>query len=390
MWTNLERCPHPAIVKVHAMSIPFIDLAAQQARLRPALDRAIADVLDAGRYIMGPQVAELERQLAAFCGAKHCVSCANGTDALQLALMALGIKAGDAVFVPSFTFAATAEVVPFLNATPVFVDCLPDTFNIDPESLKRAIVHARSLGLNPACVIPVDLFGLAADYDALIPIARENGMKVIGDSAQGFGAGYKGKITGSICDITTTSFFPAKPLGCYGDGGALFTDDDDLRALIDSFRVHGKGSHKYQNVRVGMNSRLDTIQAAVLIEKLAIYGEEIEARQTVATRYTAGLSNRIETPYIPAGLRSVWAQYTVKAASEAEREALRARAKDAGVPTEVYYPVPLHRQDAYKDFPSDPDGLAVSEDLSKRVISLPMHPYIERDTQEHILAAVIG
>ena len=372
------------------MSIPFIDLAAQQARLRPALDRAIADVLDAGRYIMGPQVAELERQLAAFCGAKHCVSCANGTDALQLALMALGIKAGDAVFVPSFTFAATAEVVPFLNATPVFVDCLPDTFNIDPESLKRAIVHARSLGLNPACVIPVDLFGLAADYDALIPIARENGMKVIGDSAQGFGAGYKGKITGSICDITTTSFFPAKPLGCYGDGGALFTDDDDLRALIDSFRVHGKGSHKYQNVRVGMNSRLDTIQAAVLIEKLAIYGEEIEARQTVATRYTAGLSNRIETPYIPAGLRSVWAQYTVKAASEAEREALRARAKDAGVPTEVYYPVPLHRQDAYKDFPSDPDGLAVSEDLSKRVISLPMHPYIERDTQEHILAAVIG
>lgn len=371
------------------MSIPFIDLAAQQARLRPALDKAIAGVLDAGRYIMGPQVAELEKQLAAFCGARHCLSCANGTDALQLALMALGIKAGDAVFVPSFTFAATAEVVPFLNATPVFVDCLPDTFNMDPESLKRAIVHAKSLGLNPACVIPVDLFGLAADYDELIPIARENGMKIIGDAAQGFGADYKGKITGSICDITTTSFFPAKPLGCYGDGGALFTDDDELKTLIDSFRVHGKGSHKYQNERVGMNSRLDTLQAAVLIEKLAVYAEEIEARQVVAGRYTAGLSNRIETPYVPDGLKSVWAQYTLKTGSEADREALRSRAKDAGVPTEVYYPVPLHRQNAYKDFPSDPKGLAVSEDMSKRVISLPMHPYLERDVQDRIIAAIV-
>ena len=372
------------------MSLAFIDLAAQQARLRPALDRAIAGVLDQGRYIMGPQVAELEKQLAAFCGAKHCISCANGTDALQLALMALGIKAGDAVFVPSFPFAATAEVVPFLNATPVFVDCLPDTFNMDPESLKRAIVHARSLGLNPACVIPVDLFGLAADYDALIAIARENGLKVIGDSAQGFGADYKGKITGSICDITTTSFFPAKPLGCYGDGGALFTDDDQIKALIDSFRVHGKGSHKYQNERVGMNSRLDTLQAAILIEKLAIYAEEIEARQVVAARYTAGLSNRIETPYIPDGLKSVWAQYTLKAASEADRETIRARAKDAGVPTEVYYPLPLHRQNAYKAFPSDPKGLTVSEDLSQRVFSLPMHPYLGQEAQDQVLAAIIG
>lgn len=372
------------------MSIPFIDLAAQQARLRPALDRAIANVLDAGRYIMGPQVAEFEKQLAAFCGARHCLSCANGTDALQLALMALDIKGGDAVFVPSFTFAATAEVVPFLNATPVFVDCLPDTFNMDPESLKRAIVHAKSLGLRPACVIPVDLFGLAADYDALIPIVRENGMKIIGDSAQGFGADYKGKITGSICDITTTSFFPAKPLGCYGDGGALFTDDDELRALIDSYRVHGKGSHKYENERVGMNSRLDTLQAAILIEKLAIYADEIEARQVVASNYTASLSNRIETPFVPNGLKSVWAQYTLKAGSEAEREALRTRAKDAGVPTEVYYPVPLHRQNAYKNFPADPKGLPVSEDLSKRVVSLPMHPYLKREVQDTIVAAVIG
>ena len=372
------------------MSIPFIDLGAQQARLRPSLNRAIAEVLDAGRYIMGPQVAELEKQLAAFCGAKYSLSCANGTDALQLALMALGIKNGDAVFVPSFTFAATAEVVPFLNATPVFVDCLPDTFNMDPESLKRAIVHAKSLGLNPACVIPVDLFGLAADYDAIIQIARENGMKIIGDSAQGFGADYKGRITGSICDITTTSFFPAKPLGCYGDGGALFTDDEELKSLIDSLRVHGKGSHKYQNVRVGMNSRLDTLQAAVLLTKLAVYADEIAARQAVADRYTAALSNRIETPYVPDGLKSVWAQYTLKAASEADRETLRSRAKDAGVPTEVYYPVPLHRQDAYKEFPCDPKGLSVSDEMSKRVVSLPMHPYLERETQDRIVAAVIG
>lgn len=372
------------------MSIAFIDLAAQQARLRTKLDAVISQVLDQGQYIMGPQVRDLEKQLAEFCGAKHCLSCANGTDALQLALMALGIKAGDAVFVPSFTFAATAEVVPFLNATPVFVDCLPDTFNMDPESLKRAIAHAKSLGLKPACVIPVDLFGLPADYDALIAIAHEHGLKLIGDSAQGFGGVYKGRVTGSIGDITTTSFFPAKPLGCYGDGGALFTDDDDLAALIDSFRVHGKGSHKYYNERIGMNSRLDTLQAAILIEKLAVYGDEIEKRQAVAARYNAGLSNRFETPYIPEGLKSIWAQYTLKTASSAEREALQQRAKEAGVPTVIYYPVPLHRQNAYKDFPSDPSGLPVSDDLASRVVSLPMHPYLETATQEKIIAAVAG
>ena len=372
------------------MQIPFIDLAAQQSRLRPALDAAISSVLDDGKYIMGPQVAELEKQLAAFCGAKHCLSCANGTDALQLALMALGVKAGDAVFVPSFTFAATAEVAPLVGATPVFVDVLPDTFNMDPESLKRAVRHARELGLNPACVIPVDLFGLPADYDVLIAIARDEGLKVIGDSAQGWGGVYHGRVTGSLCDISTTSFFPAKPLGCYGDGGALFTDDDELAALIDSYRVHGKGSHKYYNERIGLNSRLDTIQAAILIEKLAIYADEIEARQQVAGRYTAALSNHYETPFIPEGLKSIWAQYTLKTASAAEREAFQARAEKAGVPTVVYYPVPLHKQNAYKDFPADPAGLRVSEDLAGRVVSLPMHPYLTAELQERITAAVIG
>lgn len=370
------------------MAIPFIDLAAQQAKLRPQIDRSIAKVLDEGQYIMGPQVAEFERQLAEFCGAKHCLSCANGTDALQLALMALGIKAGDAVFVPSFTFAATAEVVPLVNATPFFVDVLPDTFNMDPESLKRSIAHARKLGLRPACVIPVDLFGLPADYDTLLSIARDEGMPVIGDSAQGFGGVYKGRTTGSICDITTTSFFPAKPLGCYGDGGALFTNDDALASLIDSFRVHGKGSHKYFNERIGLNSRLDTLQAAILIEKLAVYAAEIEARQHVAARYSDALGDVVDVPFIPEGLVSIWAQYTLKTKGEAERKALQAKASEAGVPTVIYYPVPLHRQVAYSAFPADPAGLAVSDDLSTRVVSLPMHPYLAEADQTAIIEAV--
>jgi dTDP-4-amino-4,6-dideoxygalactose transaminase len=368
----------------------FIDLAAQQARLRPQLDRAIARVLDGGQYVMGPEVGQLEQQLAEFCGAKHCLSCANGTDALQLALMALGIGEGDAVFVPSFTFAATAEVVPLVNATPIFVDVLPDTFNMDPESLKRAIAEAKDIGLRPAAVIPVDLFGLAADYDVLEVICKENNLKLISDSAQGFGANYHGRITGSIGDIATTSFFPAKPLGCYGDGGAIFTDSDDLAVLLNSYRVHGQGHHKYFNERVGINSRLDTLQAAILIEKLAVYADELQARQRVADRYNAGLSNRYETPYIPEGQTSVWAQYTLKTASSAERDALMERAKAAGIPTVIYYPIPLHEQKAYKAFPRDPKGLGISQDLSTRVVSLPMHPYLDRATQDRIIEVVAG
>ena len=372
------------------MSLPFIDLAAQQARLRPALEAAYARVLDHGQYVMGKEVRELEEKLAAFCGAKHCLSCANGTDALQLALMALGIKAGDAVFVPSFTFAATAEVVPLAGATPVFVDVLPDTFNMDPESLKRAIRHARELGLVPACVIPVDLFGLPADYDALTEIAREHGMKVIADSAQGWGGEYKGRIAGALGDIATTSFFPAKPLGCYGDGGAVFTDDDGLAALIDSYRQHGMGRDRYDYARIGINSRMDTIQAAILIEKLSIYADEIETRQQVAERYSAALAGHYETPVIPEGLKSIWAQYTIKVKSTAEREALQARCRAAGVPTAIYYPIPLHVQDAYAAFPRDPAGLPVTEDLAGRVVSLPMHPYLASQVQDGIIAAVIG
>lgn len=371
------------------MSMPFIDLAAQQSRIRTRLDTAIGRVLDEGNYIMGSQVQELERGLSAFCGARHSLACANGTDALSLALMALGVKAGDAVFVPSFTFAATAEVVPFIGATPMFVDVLPDTFNMDPESLKRGIQEARRLGLDPKCVIPVDLFGLAADFDAIIPIARENGMKVIDDAAQGFGAGYHGRIVGSIGDITTTSFFPAKPLGCYGDGGAVFTDDDDLAALLDSYRIHGKGSHKYDNERIGMNSRLDTLQAAILLEKLAIFADEIQERQKVAERYSSGLGGRYATPTVPDGLTSTWAQYTIKTKSEAERAEVQHKAKEAGIPTAIYYPIPLHAQTAFREFPRDPAGLPVSDDLARRVLSLPMHPYLGAQVQEKIIEAIV-
>ncbi len=371
------------------MTIPFIDLAAQQMRLQPNLDNAIKRVLDHGGYIMGPEVKQFENELASFCGAKHALGCANGTDALQLALMALGAMAGDAVFVPAFTFAATAEVVPLVGASVVFVDVDERTFNMDPESLKRAIVLAKDEGLRPFCLIPVDLFGLSADYDTLIAIAREHGMKVIGDSAQGFAASYKGRRTGSLCDVTTTSFFPAKPLGCYGDGGAVFTDDGELAALIDSYRVHGKGTDKYSNDRVGLNSRLDTIQAAILLQKLAIYAEEIEMRQNVAKRYSEALSQSFGTPYVPEGYVSVWAQYTLTLENAEERDRVKASAQAAGVPTMIYYPTPLHKLKAYAGALMDPEGLSISESLPGRVLSLPMHPYLEADVQDRIIRVLL-
>jgi dTDP-4-amino-4,6-dideoxygalactose transaminase len=372
------------------MTIEFIDLAAQQKRIKDRLDARIQAVLEHGKYIMGPEVAELESQLAAFCGARFALGCANGTDALQLALMALGAGPGDAVFCPTFTFASTAEIVPGTGAVPVMVDVREDSFNLDVESLKRAIVHARSLGLKPAGVIPVDLFGLPADYDAIEPIARENGMWIVADTAQGFGATYNGRRTGAIGDIATTSFFPAKPLGCYGDGGALFTDDEELRALLDSYRVHGKGSHKYDNERIGINSRLDTLQAAILLEKLAIYEDEIEARQKVAERYRQRLANMLLTPAVPEGSRSVWAQYTVRVRGGQNREAIMGALKERGVPTVVYYPRPLHRQTAYEGFPADPAGLSGADRLSEEVFSLPMHPYLDQVTQSRIIDAVVG
>lgn len=366
----------------------FIDLAAQQARIKPHIDRRIQDVLSHGRFIAGPEVAELEAQLAAFCGAKHCISCANGTDALQLALMAFEIRTGDAVFVPSFTFAATAEVVPCMGATPVFVDIDPATFNMDPESLARAILEAQAAGLRPAALIAVDMFGLPADYEALQNIADDHDLRMIADSAQSFGSRSNGRAVGTLGDITTTSFFPSKPLGCYGDGGAIFTNADDRAALLRSYCVHGKGAEKYDNVRVGMNSRLDTLQAGILIEKLAIFEDELAARQAVAGRYTQAMPGAFAPPQVADGLTSAWAQYTIRTTSEAERNRVREVLAARSVPTAVYYPKPLHQQIAFDRFPRDPSGLSHSEAASSTVLSLPMHPYLSADDQAEILTAL--
>jgi len=359
--------------------IPFLDLAAQQARLKDGLDARIQKVLAHGQYIMGPEVAELETALCAYTGAKHCVTCANGTDAILLALMALGVGQGDAVFVPAFTFAATAEMIPYLGATPVFTDIDPLTFNMDAASLARCVAHARDRGLRPAAVIPVDLFGLPADYDAIGAVAADSSMRVIADSAQGFGSTYKGRRAGTLGDITTTSFFPAKPLGCYGDGGALFTNDDDWADLLRSMRFHGKGADKYDNVRLGMNSRLDTLQAAILLEKLTIFDEEMAARQALAERYSAALAGSVTVPHVPEGLSSAWAQYTVRLPEGADRSAVRDRLAGQGIPTNVYYPTPLHRLTAYQDNPRDPDGLRESEHAAATVLSLPAGAYLSSE-----------
>jgi len=365
--------------------IEFIDLAAQQERIRLKLNAAITRVMEHGAYIMGPEVSELEKQLCAFTGAKYCVSCASGTDALALVLMAKKIRPGDAIFVPSLTFAATAEVVAWLGATAVFVDVLPNTFNMDPASLKQAVTYANKQGLKPKAVIPVDLFGLPADYDQILVIAEDNDLWVMCDAAQGFGGIYHSRKVGTIGLATATSFFPAKPLGCYGDGGAVFTDDDELYALLTSLRVHGKGSDKYDNVRIGMNSRLDTLQAAILIEKLAIFPDELIARQHAADRYTALLNDMAVTPHVPTGLNSAWAQYTLIANSNTERELLQLALKQAGIPTMIYYPKPIHLQTGYKHFPTATGGsLPISEDLSQRVFSLPMHPYLADDVIDYV------
>ncbi len=365
--------------------IPFIDLQAQRARIADAIDRAVGRVMAHGQFILGPEVAELERRLAAFCGARHCITCANGTDALGLVLMAAGVAAGDAVFVPDFTFVATAEVVAWTGATPVFVDVLPDTFNMDAKSLARAIEWAKAEGLHPRAVIPVDLFGQAADYGALLPVVEEARLFVLSDAAQSFGATLGGARVGRFGLATATSFFPAKPLGCYGDGGAIFTDDDELASVLRSLRVHGQGRDKYDNVRVGVNGRLDTLQAAILIEKLAIFADEIERRQVVAERYRALLGNGVTAPSVMPGAQSVWAQYTIKTP---RRDAVAAACKAAGVPTAIYYPLPLSRQSGYRRYPSAPGGTPVSLRLAEEVVSLPMHPYLDEATQERVAAAV--
>jgi dTDP-4-amino-4,6-dideoxygalactose transaminase len=367
--------------------IEFIDLGAQRRRIGQRMDNAILRVVHHGKYIMGPEVAELENKLAAFCGAKHVLSCANGTDALGLGLMSLNVKPGDAILCPSFTFAATAEVIAWYGATAIFVDVFEDTFNMDPASLEAGIEAAKRRGLKPVGVIPVDLFGQPADFDAIEPIARANKMWVMSDAAQSFGATYKDRKVGTMGQITTTSFFPAKPLGCYGDGGAVFTDDDTLIEVLRSLRVHGQGTDKYDNVRIGMNGRLDTMQAAVLIEKLAVFADEIVARDRVANAYNAALKDVAIVPVVKPGYTSVWAQYTIRLPGR-DRDKVAAALKAQGVPTAIYYPKPLHVQTAYRDYPVAGNGLPVSERLAKEVLALPMHPYLDEPTQARIVGAV--
>lgn len=371
----------------YSAPVQFIDLKAQQSRIRAEIDTAIGAVLDHGQYIMGPEVKQFERDLQAFTGAKHALTCANGTDALTLVMMAWGVGPGDAVFVPSFTYVASAETPAQLGATPFFVDVLEGSFNLDPASFAQAIDEARQKGLTPKLVIPVDLFGQPADIDAITQIAHAASIKVLVDGAQSFGASNQGRRVGTMGDATTTSFFPAKPLGCYGDGGAVFTQDDALADLINSIRLHGKGTEKYDNVRIGVNSRLDTIQAAILIEKLKIFSEELELRNQVAAIYSEGLSAHYATPQIGDGLTSAWAQYTLIVD---DRPSVQARLKEAGIPSVIYYPKSLTQQSGYQDFPIVSSGVPVSDDLPSKVLSLPMHPYLSKDSQAEIIRVLGG
>ena len=379
----------------------FIDLQAQRRRIEPEINAAVQRVIESGKYVLGPEVGELEKQLAAWCGAKHAVSCANGTDALALALMAWQLKPGDAVFCPSFTFVATAQVVPWLGAWPVFVDILPGTYNMDPASLEAAVQKVIAEGrLKPKVVIAVDLFGQPADYPAIRAICDRHGMKLIADTAQGYGCTLNGRHPSDWADIATTSFFPAKPLGCYGDGGAIVTNDSALAELIESLRVYGKVTPtdaaqrnfhhdpKYLSLRVGMNSRLDTIQAAILLEKLKIFADEIERREAVAQRYSAAFAARIRrVPEIIAGGQSVWAQYVIEHES---RDGLQAHLTASGIPSMVYYPVPIHSQDFAARFAPPAGSLPVTETASRHVLALPMHPYLSPEDQDRVIGAVLA
>jgi dTDP-4-amino-4,6-dideoxygalactose transaminase len=367
----------------------FIDLKAQHEALRARIDRRIAAVLDHGGYIMGPEVAELERGLSDYCGIAHTIACANGTDALVLALKALDIGEGDAVFTTPFTFFATAEAIVLAGAHPVFADIDRETFNIDPAALETAIERIKAEGVyRPRAVMTVDLFGLPADYDAIEPLCERHGLALIEDAAQGFGGELRGRRAGAFGTLATTSFFPAKPLGCYGDGGAIFTSDDEVADRLRSLRVHGKGGDKYDNVRIGTNSRLDTLQAAILIEKLAAFPKEMEKRQQVAERYRRELPNWLEAPRVPEGYLSSWAQYSVLAPSGEERARTMEELRRAGVPTMIYYGKPLHLQTALADLGYREGDFPVSEDASARIFSLPMSPYLTEGDQARVLEAL--
>lgn len=384
----------------------FIDLASQQKRIRSRIDENMNAVLVHGKYIMGPEVGELEVKLARFVEVNNAVSCSSGTDALLLALLALGVGPGDAVFTTPCTFIATVEVICLLGATPVFVDIDPKTFNLDPKGLETAItalaandsgmyplpVAAETGSLKPKAIIAVDLFGLPADYEQINIIAKKYDLAVIGDAAQSLGAEVKGEKACSFPDIACTSFFPAKPMGCYGDGGMCFTDNDELAHLMRSLRLHGKGNHKYDNVRIGVNARLDTLQAAILLAKFEIYPEEIALRQEVAQRYGRLLAKcvNLETPYIPSAYLSVWAQYSVLAKNTVHRSRLQKTLKNDDIPTVVYYPKPLHLQTAFTGLGYKEDDFPVGESTFSRIFSLPMHPYLSEGEQERIAEIIFS
>jgi len=381
--------------------IKFIDLAAQQKIIYSDIERRIRTVLSHGKYIMGPEVYELEQKLAEYTGVKHAVSCSSGTDALLMSLMAYGIGPGDAVFTTPFTFIATAEVITLLGATPVFVDIDSRTFNMDPAKLEIAIRAVKendsnlyplprffvpkNIELSPKGIISVDIFGLPADYEQINVIARDHKLFVIEDAAQSFGATYHGKKTGTLTDMAATSFFPAKPLGCYGDGGAILTDDDDLAATIKSIRLHGKGTEKYDNVRIGVNGRIDTLQAAILLEKLRIFPKEVKERNRVADRYSQGLKGLLEIPFTPEGMTSVWAQYSVLSD---HKDTLQTVLKENGIPTAVYYPKPLHLQTAFSNLGYKKEDFPISERTSQRIFSLPMHPYLKNEQIDFIIQVI--
>ena len=367
----------------------FRDLRKQYRILKDEMDKAMLEAVESGAYIMGPQVKQLEKELAEYVGVKFCLSCANGTDALTLALKAWGIGPGDAVFVPDFTFFSSAEVVSLEGATPVFVDVREETFNIDPEDLEAKIEKTLSEGrLSPKVIVAVDLFGQCADYGKIKEIAQRFNLLILEDGAQGFGGSIDGRKACSFGDISTTSFFPAKPVGCYGDGGAVFTDNEKWASLIESYRVHGKGTFKYDNVRIGLNSRLDTLQAAILQVKLKAFREyELEAINKVANLYTSLLSGTVDTPLVPEGYTSSWAQYTIKLNNKEQRDRIQAALKEAGIPSMVYYPKPLHLQEAFAGLGQD-NTCPVATSLCERVLSLPLHPYMEEKYVEEVCQAL--
>lgn len=368
----------------------FIDLKTQYEVLKEEINQNIQNVLDSGHYMMGDYVKELEEKLADYVGVKHCITCANGTDALQLALMVWDIKEGDAVFIPSFTFYSTAEVVSAVGATPIFVDTNPSTFNIDTNKLVNAIKMVLQEGnLKPKVIIPVDLFGQPADYIEIKKISEKYNLHILEDGAQGFGGEMLGKKACSFGDISTTSFFPAKPLGCYGDGGALFTDSDEFYDVLISLRVHGKGTFKYDNIRVGMNSRLDTIQAAILLPKLKIFKEyEVDRRNKFANQYSSELKDSVITPYVPEYMISSWAQYTILLDNDYERSYVQQKLKDNNIPTMIYYPKPLHLQPVYQDYKYNLNDLKECERISKLCLSLPMHPYLNKEIVNNISVCI--